>query len=790
MSRTIQRLRHHWKFTRTRQEDASALDCDDTAWESVQVPHDWAIAGPFDPTIDQREANGWMADVESGITHITGRTGALPHVGEGWYRIWVDVPAADSPKRYRLECDGIMSRPVIHCNGQLAGTWGYGYTSFALDLTEFIKPGEANLISVACSNLEESARWYPGAGIYRNIRLVELDPTHIDHWGVEITTPEVEDSRGTVRIKTRIVDAQQHTTLRTTLLDPAGKTLVSEECAASECCDQTLTVDTPQRWSLETPLQYTVRSEVMMESRLTDTLDTRFGFRTLRFDANHGFFLNETPLTFKGVCIHHDLGPLGAAVNVAALRRQLDLLKEMGVNAIRTSHNPPAPELPMLASEMGILIIDEMFDEWKYPKCDNGYNTLWDEWAEKDARALIKRDRNHPAVIMWSLGNEIPEQGKEDGGDICRFLHEISHDEDPTRPTTAGFNDPKGAIRNGLAEVVDLPGWNYLAHLYGTYHQTLPHKPTYGSETESTYSSRGIYRFPVRDERNEKHEDLQVSDYGMSYPSWGYSPDMEFRAQEECSFVMGEFAWTGFDYLGEPSPYMLEWPSRSSYHGIIDLGGLPKSRYYLYQSTWTDKVVLHVLPHWTWPGREGERTPVHCFTSYRKAELFLNGRSLGVRHKHAKDLGPGRYRLVWEDVYFEPGELKVVAFDQEDTPGTETVIRTAGEPSAIELEVDRSSIQADGEDMAFVTVRIVDKDGTLCPHADTQVTYSIEGPAELVGLCNGDPSSVQSFKGSEMKVFSGMAVAYVQSMEGSVGPITLHAHATGLQGASVTIDSV
>jgi beta-galactosidase len=688
-----------------------------------------------------------------------------------------------------------MSRSTVYCNGEKVGGWLYGYTSFALDITSQIRPGETNIIAVHVNNMEKTSRWYPGAGIYRNVRLVELSPTHIDHWGVSITTPTLTDAEGVATIKTTVTSSgtKQAVTLKTTVIDPEGEEVATTESTHdvddTSTFEHNLEIRSPHRWSLEDPAQYKAVSEVIVNGKTVDRLETRFGFRTLRFDDRHGFFLNDQPVKMKGVCMHHDLGPLGAAVNREALRRQLTLLKEMGCNAIRTSHNPPDPQLPELASEMGILIIDEIHDEWKYPGMENGPHNYWDEWAKKDMRALVRRDRNEPSVIMWSIGNEICEQGKPDGGEIAQILIDVCKEEDPTRPTTAGLNGAVGET-NTVASRLDIPGWNYKPQLYGRAHVLYPGKPMYGSETASTVSSRGEYYFPAVDEIHLKRDTLQVNSYDLSYPGWATSPDIEFHAQDTCPFIMGEFVWTGFDYLGEPTPYTEEWPSRSSYFGILDLGGLPKDRFYLYQSQWSDKPALHLLPHWTWPGHEGKPVPVHCYTSFNRVELFLNGKSMGKKsHYYQHKVLESNYRFVWNDVPYEPGELKVVAYNREGVAGEYSVF-TAGEPNTLELVSDRPTIRPDGDDMAFVTVKVVDKNGVLCPRADHSISYEIEGPAEIVGLCNGDATSVESFKGTQMKVFNGMAVVYLRSVDGENGEITLKAKAEGLSATAVTLQTV
>ena len=538
-------------------------------------------------------------------------------------------------------------------------------------------------------------------------------------------------------------------------------------------------------WSTASPDLYRAVSNVIVDDEPVDEYETTFGIREVRFDKDKGFLLNGRQVKLNGVCMHHDLGPLGAAVNTRAIERQWEILIDMGCNALRTSHNPPAPEVLEICDRMGVVVIDEAFDEWRLGKCENGYNVLFDEWAEKDLRSFIRRDRNHPSVIMWSIGNEIREQGSEKGAEVAKFLVDICHDEDPTRPTTAGFNSPDGAMENGLADVVDVPGWNYRPHMYGEYHRDHPDWPTYGSETESCVSTRGEYHFPAVEEKTarKEHDSLQVSSYDMCSPTWGYAPDIEFAAQDDCPFIFGQFVWTGFDYLGEPTPYNHRWPSRSSYFGIVDLCGLPKDRYYSYRSRWRPDVeTLHILPHWNWEGREGETTPVHCYTNYDSAELFLNGKSQGVRRKD-RDSVYDRYRLRWNDVKYEPGVLKVVALDREGRPVAEGEMRTAGAPARIELAPDRSSIMADGKDLSFITVRITDAGGILCPLSDNLVRFDLEGPGRILAVGNGDPTSTEPFVSDHRRAFHGLCMLIVASVEGSTGPLRIRASSEGLRGA-------
>jgi len=786
-------LAYDWKFTRSDAADSMAIRHDDSSWETVRVPHDWAIAGPFDRENDFQLHIRKQADVEVGVLEMTGRTGGLPHVGVGWYRKGVHLPADVAGKRVRIEFDGAMSRSRGYCNGTLVGEWPYGYSSFAFDLTDVVKPGEENVIAVRLENKDHASRWYPGAGLYRNVRLVTLEDVHVAHWGTYVTTPDVSSELATVNLRTTIEShgAGVDGTLRSVIRDSEGCVVATDETVQMfDGCgtfEQTFSISDPKLWMPGQPHLYAIRTEVVVEGAVVDVYETPLGIRTLTFDPDKGFSINGTSMKLNGVCMHHDLGPLGAAVNRTALRRQLEILQDMGCNAIRTSHNPPTPELLDLCDELGLLLIDEAFDEWATGKMDNGYHLFFQEWAEKDLRAMIRRDRNHPCVIMWSMGNEIMEQGEENGAKVAQYLCDICRDEDPTRPTTAGFNDPYGAIKNGLADAVDIPGWNYRPHEYVRFHELFPSKATYGSETESTVSSRGEYYFPVNEEISPIRDTLQVNSYDMCYPGWAYSPDVEFRAQDECDFSLGEFVWTGFDYLGEPTPYNEEWPSRSSYFGIIDLCGIPKDRFYLYQSKWTDKQVLHLLPHWSWPGREGESTPVHCYTSFHTVELFLNGTSQGRRSKRVKMM-MGTYRLVWPDVRYEAGELKAIAYDHEGNPVAETIVNTAGEPAVVELTMDRESIRGDGDDMAFGVVRILDADGNLCPRADNRVEFRIDGAAEIAAVGNGNAISLESFQADHRNAFNGMCMVYLRSLKDGRGAITLHAESEGLSPADAMLD--
>jgi beta-galactosidase len=775
--RTVQLLDTGWRFFNNDISVSALPELNDAEWQKVTVPHDWAVVQPFDMNIDKQKVQV-VEDGEKTVQLRTGRTGALPCFGIGWYRKVLPVTLADEGKRIFIEFDGAMSRSKIYLNGLYIGEWPYGYTSFSFELTKFIQLGKENVLSVRLENKPESSRWYPGAGIYRNVRLVKTAPTHIAQWGTFITTPVITEKMGEVNIKTTInADASNQSVIQlvTELFDAAGNkvgVISSDNKKDGQLFfNQNIKVKRPQLWSVHTPVLYTAISKLFAGKVQTDEYKTVFGFRTIRFDKDKGFFLNGRSLKFKGVCLHHDLGPIGAAVNFRATERQLVMMKAMGCNAIRTSHNPPSPELLAICDSLGLLVQVEAFDEWKNGKNANGYGEFFDAWAEKDISAMIRRDRNHPSVVMWSIGNEIREQGMPSGREIARYLTQLCHKLDSTRPVSAGFNNHNGAIKNGLADEVDLVGFNYKPEDYVAKHKLYPNFTIYGSETASTVSTRGEYKFPVVETKKPWHSDYQVSSYDMECPPWATTPDTEFERQDDLDFISGEFVWTGFDYLGEPTPYNEGTPARSSYFGIVDLAGIPKDRYYLYQSKWDDKPVLHLLPHWTWPDRLGQNVPVYCYTNYPKAELFVNGKSMGVKQKE-RSSKYNRYRLMWKDVVYEPGEIKVVAYDSNDKPVANQVIRTAGAPHAIRLTADRDTVKADGKDLVFVTVEIIDKQGNLCPRANNFLFFKVEGEGRLRALCNGNAIDQTAFVSTYMHVFNGKLVATIEPGT-TAGEITL-----------------
>lgn len=781
----------------------SSFNYDDSAWRQLTLPHDWGIEGPF-------------------RQEYPGETGKLPWWGVSWYRKSFTLPAGAEDSRFYLDFDGAMSHAAVWVNGRFAGGWPYGYASFRVDLTPYLKIGDKNVVAVRLDNPPESSRWYPGGGIYRNVWLVRTGPVHVCQWGAFVTTPQVSPEAATASVRVRVENHRSEdctVSVQTSIYPlaerdsaaPVARTppqIAIIPASAATVCASSAKIPSPALWSLEQPNLYVAVTSIERDGVILDRYETVFGIRTIRFDAEEGFFLNGQNVPMKGVCQHHDLGALGAAVNPRALERQVELLREMGANAIRTSHNPPAPELLDLCDRMGMLVIDEAFDAWAMEKRPNDYSRLFPDWHEADLRAFVRRDRNRPCVVMWSTGNEIREQGDEEGFAVSRNLAAIVRSEDSTRPTTVGCNFPEAAY-NGFQETMDVFGFNYKPHEYGPFREKHPHIPCYGSETASTISSRGEYFFPVSDEKSGGQANFQMSSYDLYAPRWAMPPDPEFAAQERFPFVFGEFVWTGFDYLGEPTPYntdsstllnfsdpaereraqqelaqlgKLQVPSRSSYFGILDLAGFKKDRFFLYQAHWRpDLPMAHILPHWNWPERIGEVTPVFVYTSGDEAELFLNGRSLGRKTK--KKL---TYRIRWDDVVYEPGELKVVAYRNGD-PWAEALQRTAGPAAALRLKADRSTIRGDGCDLSFVTLSIVDSDSLVVPRSNNRITFSLSGPGEIVATDNGDATSHEPFQSPIRKAYNSLALAIVRALPGEGGEIRLRAESEGLEPAELVI---
>lgn len=783
-------LEKGWKFTKGEVSNAEMPAFNDAKWETVDIPHDWAILGPFDKNNDLQNV-AVTQNFETQASLKTGRTGGLPYVGIGWYRTTFHSTPG---KQTTLIFDGAMSEARVFVNGKEACFWPCGYNSFYCDVTSLVnEDGKNNTLAVRLENRPQSSRWYPGAGLYRNVHVVTTEKIHVPVWGTQITTPCVKDEYASVCLRTTILNAEKtELTVVTDIMDADGQVVSTKTNKGvinhGQPFTQNFIVERPKLWSPETPVLYKAVSKIYSGDTLLDTYSTRFGIRTIEYIADKGFYLNGKRRKFQGVCNHHDLGPLGAAINVAALRHQLTLLKEMGCDAIRTSHNMPAPELVELCDEMGFMMMLEPFDEWDIAKCDNGYHRFFNEWAEKDMVNMLRQYRNNPCVVMWSIGNEVPTQWSPEGYKVAKFLQDICHREDPTRPVTCGMDQVKSVLANGFAAMLDIPGLNYRAHLYDEAYERLPQNIILGSETSSTVSSRGVYKFPVERKAGAMYDDHQSSSYDLEYCNWSNIPDIDFARAEDHEWTIGQFVWTGFDYLGEPSPYDTNaWPNHSSMFGIIDLASIPKDRYYLYRSVWNKEAeTLHILPHWNWEGREGEKTPVFVYTNYPSAELFINGKSYGRQTKHKNGTVENRYRLMWHDAVYQPGEVRVVAYDEQGNPVAEKTVRTAGKPHHIELVTDRSSLQADGKDLAYVTLRIVDKDGNLCPNDGRLVSFKVKGAGKYRASANGDPTCLDLFHKPEMHAFGGMLTVIVQSGE-KTGEIELQATAKGIKTGTIRI---
>ena len=777
-----------WQFSR-----------DKVNWQQVSVPHDWAIGGPFDKKWDMQvvaiEQNGEKTKSEK-----TGRTGALPWIGEGHYKTTVEM--ASLPEYAELLFDGAMSEPTVYVNGKKAGYWAYGYNAFRIDVAPYLVVGK-NEISVDLLNMEQSSRWYPGAGLYRPVKLITGGSSHFDIWGTYIRTLSATPERAGIAVTAKVVSpafqakgkeasengAAKKMTVHMTLTDAAGNAVASCDAKQLEG-DGTarghFMVDRPKLWSPETPYLYNIRLQLLVDGKVVDEQEKKVGVRTLSFSAECGFELNGQPRKFKGVCLHHDLGPLGAAVNKAALIRQVKILKDMGCDAIRTSHNMPSTMQMDVCDSLGMMVMAESFDMWRYAKCENGYSRFFDEWADRDMENLVLNHRNHPSLVMWSIGNEVPDQSSIEGRREAVHLQEICHRLDPSRLVTQGLDRVEEDLQSGFAQVMDIPGFNYRLRCYVYGFKQLPQGFLLGSETASTISSRGVYKFPVEYSNNKTYDDGQCNGYDSECCSWSNLPEDDFMAMDDLPYTIGQFVWTGFDYLGEPTPYDGYWPSRSSYFGICDLAGLPKDRYYLYRSVWnTDEHTIHLLPHWNWTGHEGEVIPVYCYTDYPTAELFVNGKSQGKITKLGPDkvsftqVNPDnpaanqerydRYRLRWNNVVYEPGELRVVVYDEQGKAQGEKTLKTPGRAASLKTEVwtqnGRGSLKADGDDLAYVTVSLVDKNGEEIANATDQLSFEVKGAGKFKAVCNGDATSVESFTSPTMKLFSGKLVVTVQAAD-------------------------
>ena len=753
-----------WEFSR-----------DGQAWTKVNIPHDWAIAGPFDKKWDLQK----VAITQNGETEATeksGRSGALPWIGEGWYRTTVTLP--EGYEAAELLFDGAMAEPRVTINGKEAGYWAYGYNAFRVDATPYIKAGKLD-IGVHLQNLEESSRWYPGAGLYRPVTLILKQNCSIDDWSVFARTVSLKSDEAEVAVDMTVRGHDEQVKAQIVMADATGNMVAEAQNLAVKngLVNTTLKVKAPRLWSPETPYLYTLTTKVTKDGKTLDEKQQKIGIRTIKVSREGGFQLNGQTRKLKGVCLHHDLGPLGAAINKAALIRQIRTLKEMGCDAIRTAHNMPSTWQMEICDSMGMMVMAESFDMWIYPKCKNGYARFFKEWALKDITNLVLNHRNHPSIVMWSIGNEIPEQWSEEGRQIAKQLQGLCHQLDPTRPVTQGMDRAEDALNSGFAQAMEVPGFNYRVHKYENNIKQLPQGFLLGSETASTVSSRGVYKFPVVPTDNSQFAsyspnydptaltkaDGHCSSYDVEYCSWSNLPDDDWVWQDDKDWVIGEFVWTGYDYLGEPTPYDEYWPSRSSYFGIMDLAGLPKDRYWLYRSKWNTKEhTVHLLPHWTWPERKGEVTPVYCYTDGIEAELFVNGKSQGrIRKNPAERLD--RYRLRWNNVRYEAGEIRVVAYDAQGNKIGEDSRRTAGKPTAIVAQADRKSYRADGEDLVFVTIGVADSKGVAVPTCNNELTFEVTGAGSFEAVCNGDATSLESFKQPRMKLFNGELVVVLRT---------------------------
>ena len=748
---------------------------DETAWTKVSVPHDWAIGGAFNETNDLQVAV-IRQDGETVEHRHTGRTGGLPWSGKGRYRRTLDIPAGT--EYAELVFEGAMAEPEVFADGRKVGEWKNGYNAFVVPI-----PPTTREVEVALDNPPASSRWYPGSGLIRPVRLVTGGKIGVATWGQTLRTPDLE----TLTVETELRNPENRpVTVDYRILAADGR------CVARG--QSPLKVRGARAWTPETPALYTLETTVREGEKVVDVRRERFGFRTFKVTKD-GFFLNGVKRPFRGVCLHHDLGPIGAAFNKSAFRRQVRLLKELGADSIRTSHNMPAPDQMDICDEEGMMVMAESFDMWMTPETPNDYSRHFTAWWRRDLENLLRCHRNHPSIVLWSIGNEIHEEDGTAVRKIAKEMTDLCHRMDPTRPVVFVTDRPDQYTESGAIQVTDVPALTYRLPRYGFMHEHSPIGLVLGGETASTFSSRGCYHFPDEAVVNAEHPDGQSSSYDLEHGSWSNLPDDDWAMQDDHPWAIGEFVWTGFDYLGEPTPYKEYWPSRSSYFGIFDLAGLPKDRYWLYRSRWrTDSPTLHVLPHWTWPGREGKVTPVYVYTSHPEAELFVNGVSQGRRRRDPSSR-LDRYRLRWRGVVYQPGELKVVAYDADGNTAAEKVVRTAGAPVALRIEPEQTSLvpsrscrgeACDTPELGYFCVDVVDKDGNVCPNADNRIDVKVSGSARFKGVCNGDATSLEPFTKPTMRAFKGSLVVTVEAGE-SEGACSVEVAADGLKSAASVI---
>ena len=763
LSREVQTLQTDWKFIKGSQENAHLVDVDDSHWQSVSIPHDWAISGPF-------------------ILDGDGSTGKLPWKGEGWYRKKLNIPVEMKKKQIYLICDGIMAFPKIFINGKLVGAWDYGYNSFYFDITDFIKSDQENILAIHVDTRNHDSRWYPGAGIFRKIQLIAINPIHVGIWGTYITTPTIKPHYADVRVMTTVHNKSDQPSgdilVEHIVMNPQGNDIatkainVSLKSGGIKDLEETITLTDPQRWDIEHPYLYQIKTNIKKKDEILDSYLSTFGIRKIRFTADHGFYLNDRRVQLKGVNLHHDHGPLGAAFYPRAMERQLEIMKSMGCNAIRTSHNVAAPELLDLCDKMGLLVFNEIFDKYDR-KADILEDTDFEEFAHRNVKNFVVRDRNHPSIFLWSVGNEIGDVqfNKNNGFQKLYTMVNYVRKYDSTRPVTLVCDRYESASLRHF-DYYDVHAWNY-GRRYALARQLEPNKSLIVSESASTVSTRGFYELPLPKDKTDFTKSLQVSSYDLNAPRWAEVADDDFMWQQEEEYIAGEFVWTGFDYLGEPTPYYNDWvkkhgmkdenASRSSYFGIVDLCGIPKDRYYLYKSYWKpDEPTIHLLPHWNWK-KKGKKIPVFVYTNGDCAELFLNEKSLGKRCKNPKsDKSVERFRLMWHDVAYEPGELKAVAYKEGQLLG-QKIIRTSSEPYNIKLSADRKVISADGRDLSYILIEAFDNEGNPCPLAENKIEIALNGPGRIAGVGNGNPQSFASFQLNNVKLFNGKAILIMGS---------------------------
>jgi len=789
-----------WRFAKGELTGAEQVNFNDSKWRSLRLPHDWAIEGPFSKK-------------------YSARNGGLPVFGTAWYRKSFIVPIQSKDKLVSVTFDGVMANSQVYVNGQLVGERPFGYIGFQYDISKYLNAtGEKNIIAVKVAPENYAARWYSGSGIYRNTWIEFNDPAHIKQWSTQISTHAVSDARAQVAVTTVIANSagKKDLSIEFSIIDASGSVVASKVQKINDLTkkeliiSEMLTVADPRMWDINDPYRYQVISKVQYKGKVIDIEKQPLGIRTIEFKVDDGFWLNGRRVEIQGVCLHHDNGPLGAVANMRAIERKLEIMQAMGVNSVRTSHNPPSPELVELADNMGILLQIEAFDTWKKPKHTvvNGYHKHYDEWSERDLTDMVKIHRNNPSVIMWSIGNEIYEQKKKDGWKYAKRLTEIVKKADPTRLVTAGLSNYPAFVKSKIADEIDIIGLNYKATEYADIIKRYPNKPILGSETSSVVSTRGEYHFPVKP--LEKHPSKYVSSYDNYAPYWAYIPDIEWDALDKNPSVMGEYIWTGFDYLGEPTPYggrdhgdkfywNADWPARSSSFGAVDLAGFPKDRFYMYQSRWTTEPMVHVLPHWNWPNRVGQTIPVIAYSNAEEVELFVNGKSHGkkvmgvdkvripveLRYKKKMKHFDSPYRLQW-DVKYQAGDIKVVAYNKGKVVA-EKQIYTAGIPAQVQLTADRNVIDADGYDLSFITADVLDKESHFVPNADNLIHFKVEGPGEVIAVGNGDSATVEPFVADYRRAFNGKALVVVRSKKGQTGEITVSAYSKELNIKSIKL---